>query len=76
MILEWHLSLRLSLGFIRKILIFVRKHLSFYPKDVLFFYLNEEELIQEVHLIKYIGNEISKSISYKTKNKRGGGAKT
>ena len=54
----------------------MRKHLSFYPKDVLFFYLNEEELIQEVHLIKYIGNEISKSISYKTKNKRGGGAKT
>ena len=34
MILEWHLSLRLSLGFAWKMLNFVGKHLSFYPKDV------------------------------------------
>ena len=31
MILEWHLFLRLSLGFVWKR--FVGKHLSFYPKD-------------------------------------------
>ena len=34
MILEWHLFLRLSLGFVWKMLSFVGKHLSFYPKDV------------------------------------------
>ena len=34
MILEWHLFLRLSLGFVWKMLRFVGKHLSFYPKDV------------------------------------------
>ena len=33
-ILEWHLFLRLSLGFVWKMLSFVGKHLSFYPKDV------------------------------------------
>ena len=33
MILEWHLFLRLSLGFVWKMLSFVGKHLSFYPKD-------------------------------------------
>ena len=32
--LEWHLFLRLSLGFVWKIVRFVGKHLSFYPKDV------------------------------------------
>ena len=34
MILEGHLFLRLSSGFIWKMLIFVGKHLSFYPKNV------------------------------------------
>ena len=34
MILEWHLFLRLSLEFLWKMLIFVRKNLNFYPKDV------------------------------------------
>ena len=33
-ILEWHLLLRLSLGFARKMLSFVQKHQSFYTKDV------------------------------------------
>ena len=34
MILEWRLFLRLSLRFVWKMLSFVGKHLSFYPKDV------------------------------------------
>ena len=50
---------------------FVRKNPNFYPKDIcsfsIFFYLNEEELIQEVCLTKYIENEISNSA---LKNKR------
>ena len=33
-ILECHLFLRLSLGFVWRMLSFVGKHLSFYPKDV------------------------------------------
>ena len=37
MILEWHLFLRLSLGFVWKMLSFLGKHLSFYPKDVCLF---------------------------------------
>ena len=37
MILEWHLFLRLSLGFVWKMLSFVGKHVSFYPKDVCLF---------------------------------------
>ena len=37
MILEWHLFLRLSLEFVWKMLSFVGKHLSFYPKDVCLF---------------------------------------
>ena len=72
MILEWHLFLRLSLGFVWKMLSFVEKHLSFYLKDVcsisVFFYLNEKELNQQVGLIKYVENEISKSTLHK-KNK-------
>ena len=45
---------------------FVGKHLSFYPKDVcsfsvFFIYINEKELNQQVYLIKYVENEISKS---------------
>ena len=46
MILEQHLCLRLTLGFIRKFQSFVGKHPNFYPKDVcsfpVFFSLNEE----------------------------------
>ena len=65
-ILEWHLFLRLSLGFGRKILIFVGKHLSF-PQKYLFifciFYLNKEELIQQICLIKSIEIEIPNSTS-------------
>ena len=34
MILEWHLFLRLSLGFLWKMLGFVEKHIHFYPKYV------------------------------------------
>ena len=34
MILEWHLFLRLSLGFLWKMLSFVGKRVSVYPKDV------------------------------------------
>ena len=71
--LEWHLFLRLSLEFAIKNLSFVGKHLSFYAKDVcwfsVFFYLNEEELSQQVGLNKYIENEISNSTSHKTKKR-------
>ena len=61
MILEWHLFLRLSLEFVRKMLSFVGKYLSFYTKDVCSFsvFSIEEELNQQVCLIKYIENEIS-----------------
>ena len=34
MILEWHLFWRLSLGLVTKMLSFVQKHQSFYPKGV------------------------------------------
>ena len=37
MISEWHLFLILLLGFVWKMLNFVGKHLSFYPKDVCLF---------------------------------------
>ena len=75
MILEWHLFLWLSLGFVRKILSFVGKHLyKLLLKRYLFilciFYLNEEELIQQVCLIKFIENEISNSISHKKKREK------
>ena len=75
MILEWHLFLRLSLGFVWKILSFVGKHLSFYAKDVcsssviFIFYLNEKESNQQVCPIKYAENEISNPASHK-KRKR------
>ena len=75
MILEWHLFLRLSLGFVWKMLIFARKHQSFYPKDVsvcsfsVFFYLNEKALNQQVCLIKYAENEISNSTSHKKRER-------
>ena len=75
MILEWHLFLRLSLGFVRKMLSFVGEHLSITQKmsvHFLYFYLNEEELKQQVCLIKYVENEISNSSSHKKKR----GAKT
>ena len=39
MTFEWHLFLRLSLGFVWKMVSFVRKHLSFYPKHVCSFSL-------------------------------------
>ena len=49
MILEWHLFLRLSLGFVK-----------FLPKRCLLifyiFYLNEKELDQQVCLMKYVEN--------------------
>ena len=68
-----HLFLRLSLGFVWKILSFVGKHLSF-PKDVcsvsVFFCLNEKELSQQVCLIKYVVNEISNSTSHKKERER------
>ena len=74
MVLERHLLLRFSLGYVREILTFVGKHPNIYPKDVCFFFIffhsNEEELIQQVRLTKYIENKISKYTSNKTKNKR------
>ena len=64
MISEWHLFLRLSLGFVWKM---------FLPKRCLFifciFYLNEKELNQQVRLIKYVKNEISNSTSDKKRKK-------
>ena len=64
MILEWHLFLRLSLGFVK-----------FLPKRCLLifyiFYLNEKELDQQVCLMKYVENEISNSTSHKEKRERG-----
>ena len=85
-ILEWQPFLRLSLGFIWKILSFVEKHLSFYPKEkmsvhFLYFYLNEKELNQQVCLIKYVENEISNSTFHKKRERerereRERGAKT
>ena len=57
MILEWHLFLRLSLGFVWKMLSFVGRCLFVFC----IFYLNEKELNQQVCLIKYIENEISTS---------------
>ena len=82
MILEWHLFLRLSLGFVWKILSFVGKHLSFYAKDVysssviFIFCLNEKESNQQVCPIKYAENEISNPTSHKKKRERERGAKT
>ena len=74
MILEWHLFLRLSLGFVWKMLSFVGK-IKFLPKRCLFifciFYLNEKELNQQVCLMKYVENEISNSTSHKEKRERG-----
>ena len=73
MILEWHLFLRLSLGFVWKMLSFVGK-IKFLPKRCLFifciFYLNEKELNQQVCLIKYVENEISNSTSHKKKRSK------
>ena len=64
MILEWHLFLRLSLGFVK-----------FLPKRCLLifyiFHLNEKELDQQVCLMKYVENEISNSTSHKEKRERG-----
>ena len=78
-ILEWHPFLRLSLGLSRlSILSFAGKHLIFYPKKCLFifciFYSNEE-ITQQVCLIKYIENDISDSNSHKKKKKKKRGAK-
>ena len=73
MILEQQLFLRLSLGFVRKMLSFEGKHLSFYPKDICsfsLFSLNEEELNQHVCLIKCVEHEISNSTSHKKKRER------
>ena len=66
MILEWHLFLRLSLGFVWKMLSFVRRCLFIFC----IFYLNEKELNQQVCLIKYVENEISNSTSYKKTKKK------
>ena len=50
MILEWHLFLRLSLGFVWKMLSFVGRCLFVFC----IFYLNEKELNQQVCLIKWV----------------------
>ena len=74
MILEWHLFLRLSLGFARKFFEFCGKTLKFLPKRCLFifciFYLNEEELNLQVFLVKYVENEISNPTSYNKREKK------
>ena len=53
---------------------FCGKTSKYLPKRCLFFFIffhsNEEELIQQVRLTKYIENKISKYTSNKTKNKR------
>ena len=66
MILEWHLFLRLSLGFVWKMLSFVRRCLFIFC----IFYLNEKELNQQVYLIKYAQNETSNSTSHKKERER------
>ena len=76
MILEWHLFLKLSLGFIWKMLSFVGKHLSCYAKDVCLFIfcifcLNEKKFNQQVCLIKYVENEICNSTSHEKERERG-----
>ena len=60
---------------------FCGKTSKFLPKRCLFifciFHLNEEELNQQVCLIKYVKNEISNSTSHKKKEREGErGAKT
>ena len=70
MILEWHLVLKLSLGFAA---MFVGKHPNFHSKDAcyfLLFYSNEEESIQQVCLRKYTENEIFNYTSHKTKKQK------
>ena len=53
---------------------FFRKTSKFLPKRCLLifciFHLNEKELNQQVCLIKYVENEISKSTSHKKKKER------
>ena len=53
---------------------FFRKTSKFLPKRCLLifciFHLNEKELSQQVCLIKYVENEISKSTSHKKKKER------
>ena len=62
MILEWHPFLILLLEFVRKMLKFVLKCVS-WPKKCLFifciFNLNEKELNQQVRLIQYVQDAIS-----------------
>ena len=75
MILEWHLFLRLLLRFVRKILSFVGKYLAKYlPKRCLLifciFLFKWRGVNPTICLIKYIENTISNSTSHKTKNKR------
>ena len=74
MILEWHLFLTMLLGFVRIILSFVGKHLKFLLKRYLFifciFYLNEEELNQQICLTKCVENETLPSTKKKKKKKK------
>ena len=53
---------------------FFRKTSKFLPKRCLLifciFHLNEKELNQQVPLVKYVENEISKSTSHKKKKER------
>lgn len=57
MILDWHQFLRLSLVRIRFVRILPTRYLLF----SVFFYLNENELIQQLCPTQYIENEISNS---------------
>ena len=71
MILEWNLFVRLPLGFVWKMLSFVGKHLSFYPKDVcvsahfLYFLFKWKGVKTCMSNEKYAENEFFNSSSHK-----------
>ena len=79
MILECHLFLRLSLGFVWKMLNFVGKHLSFYPKYVSSFsvFFLKSKRVKPTSMSnknkvcrKYVENKFSNSTSHKNQKKK------
>ena len=77
MILEWNLFVRLPLRFVWKMLSFVGKHLSFYPKDVcvsahsLYFLFKWKGVKTCTSNEKYAENEFFNSSSHKKKREKG-----
>ena len=71
MILEWHLFLRLSLGFVWKMLSFVGKQVFTQKMSVhfLYFLLKWKGVNQQVCLIKYLEIEICNSTSHKKRER-------